>query len=477
MVTAAKVNEVRGLVFDSLTSLLPSDLPTRRRALALHRINRQLELVEPWLASGEMVGTAASGDDVWDGVMLQVERARLLVPSGRTGSSNDQTLPSVEPLTSVTLPGVPESNRAYLLTLGGLRPLEHKRVAGGVRISLNQNERGMLLFTEDTQVVGNLMRRTSQIQSAAELSRQLALAEQQNLGATLAQLRSLGGIDPKADAMLRDAQVLIGQANSRVAANDFAGAYQISEASLNLLVSTDAQLRRHLIGSDPLYSSPLFASPEYLPIHVALQSASHQSPQPPNRIFGGDFEDLDQAIQSGWRHVRRPGEGIKTNVELSADKPQQGNYCLAISARPPSTDQPILAPAEPLVWITSPEVYCEADQAVEITGWVRIPEAIEGSIEALAISDSLGGSDLAIHVSKTEGWKPFRMIRGRPKDGVVRLSFSLSGYGTAAIDGVMVRPIALQTTPRIPPTPRAQAAVSEGPLLSSPALFGAPNMP
>ena len=69
----------RGFVFQSASSLSETDEPTRRRAATLQVINRRLQLIEPWLAGGKVVERVPSTDGAQIGVLLHVDRARLLI--------------------------------------------------------------------------------------------------------------------------------------------------------------------------------------------------------------------------------------------------------------------------------------------------------------------------------------------------------------------------------------------------------------
>ena len=68
---------------------------------------------------------------------------------------------------------------------------------------------------------------------------------------------------------------------------------------------------------------------------------------------------------------------------------------------------------------------------IEISGWVRVPQPITGSIDGLEIVDSLGGQELSLRVRSTTDWQPFRMIRGTSETTEMTLTFALDGLGSA----------------------------------------------
>jgi hypothetical protein len=100
---------------------------------------------------------------------------------------------------------------------------------------------------------------------------------------------------------------------------------------------------------------------------------------------------------------------------------------------------------------------------VEITGWVRLDEPILGSDDGLQIIDSLGGPDLALSVQKTAGWEKFTMIRAVQEPADLRLTFALTGIGTARVDAVMVRTLQPATPRRLPILAPANSAPGQPP--------------
>jgi hypothetical protein len=189
-------------------------------------------------------------------------------------------------------------------------------------------------------------------------------------------------------------------------------------------------------------------------------------------LYGGDFEDLGQMSQYGWRHHRSPIGQIQSRVELAAGGAQHGGYCLELHASAkPATNSAALSGAP--VWILSPPIPVNAGQWIEISGWVRIDEPIAGGDEGLQIVDTLGGPDLALAIQQTAGWQPFRMIRAVPDSTELRLTIALGGLGTAQLDALMVRALELPAPRRLPPSPTAadspKATFTEsGPLFIAP---------
>jgi hypothetical protein len=177
-----------------------------------------------------------------------------------------------------------------------------------------------------------------------------------------------------------------------------------------------------------------------------------------NLLAGGDFEDIKQMTGLGWQHVEVPIANVRTSAQLSAVQAKQGAYCLDLNAGVESGRARDLIEAS-LISIVSPAIPVSPNQLIEISGWVRVDEPFAGG-EGLEIGDSLGGQALSLVVSQTAGWQPFRMIRAATEPAQLRLSFSLTGFGAAKVDAVMVRALAQPIARRLPPAPPTGTATA-----------------
>lgn len=457
LVRIACARDCHGFLFASNSPLNADDERTRHRVAILELVNRQLLMIEPWLAGGKVVGRVATPDAAEAAAVLQTEQARLLIPlddleSRPSRLQRPDTL--VTDQKSLIVPGVPESNQVFLLSPAGLRPLTHKRVAGGILVVFDRDDDGLLLMTEDPRVIASFRRGAARVgQPAARLVSELAMAQGKQVIATGRGLEPLGVVDAAARQDVATAGTLMQGCDRQLAAGDADRAYQSAGVARRLLALAAARQRLALAAGDLLASSPLTVSYDTLVDEAALaQSAALGGGE--NQLFGGDFEDLGQLVQFGWQHVDHPLPGVTVGAELSTDRPQRGSYCLRLSAAASAPGHgPALVPGAP-VRITSPPVPVTAGQTIEISGWVRVPEPIVGSIDGLQIVDSLGGPELALAVRQTSDWQPFRLIRAVPESTAVTVTFALTGLGSASVDAVMIRPAGRPAIRRLPPVAR-----------------------
>lgn len=166
-----------------LTAALPesapaSDVPVWTDAVQL--VQREIELASPWLSAGAGPDRLAAPGPDWRVAAFDARRSRLLVvldesppdparrlrttppsPSGGRIAFTSATSPIVPPLELVD-GGAPTSTDAYLIGPTSIRPLDRRRVAGGVAVSVERPETtAMVVFTQDALVVGYLARQSS----------------------------------------------------------------------------------------------------------------------------------------------------------------------------------------------------------------------------------------------------------------------------------------------------------------------------
>lgn len=431
----------RGLSFASRSRLDGEDAPSLQRAQALEMLNRQLELIEPWLAVAGHAAPLRVEEPNVQAALFDTQRSQLiLLTQIGPGSQHVAAPPQVRQL-SLVVPGVPESSDAYLLTPTGLRPLPHRRVTGGIGVAVEDvGWASAVVFTSDplayarlAQTAARNRHRVAQLQLATT-SRLL-----QRTQPTLAALAESRRLRSDATRSLALIQANLKQGQRMLAGGDaHAASAYASRAAVSL-----AQLRREswaqLAAGDPILTSPLekaFA----LPLSSTAPSAERASlrgEQSAGADIGGNMEDLQRLVRAGWRHFRRDQHGIQTHVELSSDGSNTGQFALRLEAT--RDGQQSAAHVEsPPVWIRSPNVPIQAGTRYTIHGWVRVDAPLSGTFDGLLIHDSVLGRPLAIRVQQTRGWRPFTLRGIALRDQPLTVNFELTGLGEAFIDDVEI---------------------------------------
>ena len=142
-----------GILFQSDSPLDAEDGETRLRALALELVNLELDQIEPWAAGGNRLTMADSTKMEVKGIVLQTDRARLMLPI--RWEVHGQFIPHQTSATGLAfiVPGVPESHGIYELTPTGIRQMKHKRVTGGESLELSEfGLSSIIVMTQDDTV-------------------------------------------------------------------------------------------------------------------------------------------------------------------------------------------------------------------------------------------------------------------------------------------------------------------------------------
>ena len=431
----------RGLLFQSLSPLDASDPETRYRAMALELLNLELQLVEPWAAAGSFVAATDGSEPEVVGAVLRTDRARLLLPVWYAPGAQYVPGQSAADGLSLVVPGVPESSGAYELSPGGLRPLRHRRVTGGMRVTLEEfGLSGQVLLSQDPLVVNSLTQRSAKIgPRAAELARNLAARKLHAVGQVADQLVRHAPAAQSA-AWMDAARKSLQRCDGYLAAKEYRAAYLHARRAMRRLRMVErAHWEAAVAGLGSPLSSPAAVSFATLPWHWRLIGRIASSRPGPNRLGGGDFEDLQTLLTTGWNHFQHTTAGLRTAADLVPEAAHSGCCGLRLTVRAEDPDNPPAMVETPPMWITSPAVPVEAGQLVCIRGWVHVPTPLTGSVDGLLIIDSLSGEALAERIGRTGGWQQFTLYRAAPQSGRMTVTFALSGLGEVRLDDVTIQ--------------------------------------
>ncbi|MBX7165048.1 MAG: hypothetical protein K1X74_01745 [Pirellulales bacterium] len=445
---AAAAAGAHGFLFRSRDRLDAGNASTLARAAALELLNLELATLEPWLAGGQAVAQVVGNVPQVSATMLQLDRARLLMPAwSGTGA---QFVPGQSAGRNVTfvVPGVPEAHKAYQATPAGLTPIDALRVNGGKRVVLEEfGLAGAVVFApdQDPQLLGGLNRNLAGLQQrAAELGLELAETKFARTQAVLRRLDPGAQRNAVQSGWITAAQEQLADARAKRDAGEWSAAYLAADRALRplrLLQHSQWQQAIELTGLP--VTSPLGVSFDTLGEHARLWAGVSAAALGANRLAAGDMENLDALVRAGWRHVQSPRVELAVDVGLSPDSPHAGRWALRLNCQPRQAQAVVAEVEAPTVWITSAAVPVEAGQWVRIDGWVRVDRPITGSVDGLMAIDSLGGEALAARWNVTDGWQAFTLYRAAAASGAASITFVLTGIGTAWIDDVAITPVTL----------------------------------
>ncbi len=279
----ACAHNARGFVFQSASSLSATDEPTQQRVVALSLINRRLQLIEPWLAGGKVVEQVPSSDGADTGVLLHVDRARLLIPlPSERGPQTKVKHDFGKPISNevvFTVPGIPETSQMFYFSPAVMRTMDPQRIAGGTKITLPPTSGGYVLMTEDPQVIQSLQQRISRdgaktVQLEHDLAVRCACASaygtqrsaQLGFNAELA-AREVATVDQQ-----------LAQSDSLLAAGQIEQAHNAVAVAVHQIERATAAQRIAAAVPAGLESNPLTTSSDTLPEFAALQRSISAPP-------------------------------------------------------------------------------------------------------------------------------------------------------------------------------------------------------
>ena len=451
MTTAAMSVKCRDYVFTSESSLAEKDAVTLQRARNLELINLRLRLLTPWLATGKVTGVGRSSDPGLSAMVFQAERSHLLIPINWSRDFRSQQSLYVEGPVSFVVPGVAETTDVYLLTLSGTKRLRHERTTGGLQVFVESLPAdGMIMLTSDAQAFSQVSQYLRRIAGRASRLHRDVVAQR------------LMDVEMAADMLTKEAngaqfvKGLLSRARQSLAIcdRDLKNGYlELGYArtdEVDRLLSQVEYVVRNGNAAGSGIATPLEFHISTLQDDQRLKASTAGAAGTP-KLAGGDFENLAQLLQTGWRHQQLPMLGITSAVRLCPDLPHQGAYCLELEARSADAAAPVtIVPTAP-VWISAPGIDLRAGELVEITGFARVEEELIGTVDGLQIVDSLGGPGMATRIKLAPSWRPFRIIRGAKADAQLVVSIALSGLGRAQVDDLVVR--ALQPNGAVANTP------------------------
>jgi hypothetical protein len=432
---------VRGVVFTSRSRLDAGDAATQLRAAAAELVNIELESIAPWLAAGQLLSAVETSDPHVRVAVVATDRSRLLMVLHMPPQAQFSAGAPEGDAVSFVVPGVPDSSNAYMVTPVGIVPLRHRRVTGGLRITLeNYAPAALVVLTHDPLVVNTLARGVARNgPRAAALEREIAARAIEQAEAVQ---RDLGGMAfgvPASVGWLVQGRSLVQRCDQVLQTNDYTAAQRLARQAAGMAALTRRAHWEHAArGFRSPVASPLCTNFAALPGHWQLAERLRSSPPGANQLAGGEMESLESLVNSGWSQVRRPAGGVIGSVELSPDGPHGGRFALRMRVVPEKAGETPPPLEEPPLGVVSAAVALQAGQLARISGWVRLSANVPGGAPALVIRDSLGGEPLALRVDEAGGWREFVMYRASNAPTELRATFALEGIGEAWVDDVSV---------------------------------------
>lgn len=467
----------RGFLFRSRSRLDDNRMESLQRRLALQWVNQQIFPLRPWIASGLALGQEAQPESHVLAYAAKTSLSRLLLIQQTHGREAFTAGWSRPEMLTVYDSGAGASSQVYRLTPTGLVPADHQNLGQQLQVYIqNPGDWEVLVITQDPKVI-RYVDQYSPGNDHTVLTLEQADLTAEWLGrltrAMVQANRDRPEIRSAVDYFLGLRQSLAGLATS-----DDPLAYW---NQLLMMERQAAEVRYQLVTeAQQVHSwptaSPLTVHPILVPLHWQSVTRFSDIPWSPNGLPGGDFEDLEHTIRSGWRHRSSGGSTVQSFATLDESAAVEGRRGLVLTAQNASGN-PAIAVEHTPIWIESGTMTIPADHLVRIAGQVRIDQPIAGSIDGVTIQDSLGGEALQQRLPVTRGWLPFVIYRATQEPHDLQLTLALHGLGTVMFDEITVQMAPLpdgpgQIRPRLDLSPDAippsDTRPEAGPLASNP---------
>ncbi|MFK7820034.1 MAG: hypothetical protein AB8G99_15025, partial [Planctomycetaceae bacterium] len=141
-------------------------------------------------------------------------------------------------------------------------------------------------------------------------------------------------------------------------------------------------------------------------------------------VTGNDAESL---TNTGWNRSVSRSENTRRGAQFIKGN---GRYSLMLFAEPLDKKSAPEIVAQPPIRVTSPIQQLERGEIAYVTGRVRLPSTVVGSVNGAMVFDSISGVAGAIRWrEQTNGWVQFDLLREAKSDGPFYLTFLLGGFG------------------------------------------------
>lgn len=470
------------------TMPLNSDAPgARERLLAMRQLHLELELLEPLLATGNVIaqvpftiktrgGGTAAQPRVGVGSSKAARQQRTAIFQTREAQAQADQRHSRELIATViqsemgwlllpiwleehaqfvpgrmaaqeatiVVEGVPESAAAWEISTTELRHLDSKRVTGGLQITVPKFDQTAAIFlTTDLSLQHSFSERIRAVQNeSARIAVALAEEKLQRVRRVDQQLQELGLTQPDGPRLIGDATLRVNEATEALNRGNSPAARQLSgEAMQGLRILQRAHWDNAVRNLSSPVSSPYAVCFQTLPDHWRMvgRLGRSQSPIDANLLPSGDFEEPETVVSGGWRHEQEANDGVRADCWLDPTA-HSGSYSLRLVAVPAAGQPPPAVVSRHPVTITTPPMSVEAGQLVHISGWLRIPRPIAANPDGVLIYDNLLGPSAALRRQETQGWQQFEFLREVPQTSELTITITLTGLGDVQIDDLRVIP-------------------------------------
>jgi len=437
----------RGWIFRSPSPLDAGEETSVARAESFAGLNREIELLMPWIQAGESTWRGVQVDSSAHAASILETPNSQLVLVVAAGSLDQICSPAPAPeRIAITLPVSGQPREVYRITHGQLERCATQSTPGGMVVTVERPG----LVEQIVSVVNNapiaylreaLARMGPEIaEYRIDIATQLLQVAQMTLVA-----QQVPESDP-AWERIRQAQAAARAASNFLVRSDFPRASQAADRTALLAQGVVRESWESALAQfQGISSSPLVASPLALPLHWELDRVLQGRAWERIAIPGVPFVDLEGWQSTGWRSDQRLQESVSSNVSITPEVGPSGFPTLLLSVR--SLDgQPIPSGyAGASMRVTSPRIAIPYGALVHIEGLVQVSSPSDQSQSGLLVCDNMGGEALGQLFSSYDPsdnrWRRISLFRMATHPDGLELYFETRGQVQAAVSDLSVEMI------------------------------------
>jgi hypothetical protein len=419
------------------------------RMLESALVNEKLMLVETFLAEGQSPEPCVTNKKTIKAVAFPHPRGLLVLAYWNGDNSQYVVGQATETDVVVVVGGAPDGAQVHEINLSGVKALRRQNGVGGTHITLPEiNTCAWILITTEAQLLAHFQERIKASQQrTGPLQQQLGDACFAKAEELVARLQGEGLNDRyliDARRHLDDARKSLERGREARKINDHEASLKQSTVALRIIRAVEEILWKRTAGTMSTPTSDPFATSIYtLPEHLRFQAALKKLKFSKDLLGTGDFERDGNLDAVGWQYHPFTTNNLDPAAML-VTQARGGRRALELSAKPIKQEGEEKAETPPVVEHTrvamaSPPVAVREGQVVRISGFVRIPRGMTGSVDGAMVWDSLGGEGLALRFSKAKDWTPFVMYRPVRKNGKIRVHLVATGAGAVQFDDVQIQ--------------------------------------
>jgi hypothetical protein len=158
-------------------------------------------------------------------------------------------------------------------------------------------------------------------------------------------------------------------------------------------------------------------------------------------LLSGGFKGPSEQGDNPWSLQEAKLDDVEFEIARVSKGAKEGTQCLKLEVTPRDDKAPPAALERTFLAVHSPQYKLKPGSLVRISGWLRIPKAIEASADGVLFFDTIGGEPLAVRQTKATEWRRLTLYRQVPASGTVGVTMALTGLGTAYFDDIRIEPL------------------------------------